>query len=151
MGLGDNLLGEGLLGEDDIARGVADGTLAPRAIRFNPLTRNFDIDENGRFTDEYPVDNAVSMALFMEQQKLGSAPETGQTLRKIPSPIGKKVGSDVRNRVQLALKHLTDRGDIRIVQIKHEAKNRHTLFVSVEYINLRLQPPNNTRTKTLTL
>lgn len=146
MGLGDSLLGETLLGEDEIARGVADGSLTPRALRFNAKTRDFDRDENGRYIDAHPVDADVALALFIEAQKLGSTPEVGQTLRRIRNPVGASVGTDVKNRVRIALKHLVDRGDIEVISVTHEAKNRHTLFVEVEYVNLRLQAPNN-RTK----
>lgn len=135
MALGDSLFGEGLMGEDDVARAVSAGIIPPRAPRFDPSTRDYPLDDNGLYQDIHPIDSQVILALTVEFGKISSASTTGQTLREIPSPQGRRVKSDVDLRVRSALSRLTKRGSIAILKIGHSSPNRHTLHVAVEYMN----------------
>lgn len=137
MPLGDFPLGDVPLGDDGTDNVPPDAVSQLRAMYFDPQSRDFPMGDDGRYVDLHPVDAAVELALFIEFGSIGSSAELGQTLREIPSPIGRSVASDVSDRVRRAVAHIVEKGLIRIVSIENDAPNRHTLFVRFTYVNLQ--------------
>lgn len=140
MGAGHFGAGIGRAGYDSTTYAAEVVRARIAAKRFDPKTRDYAFDADGYPAGVHPVDAAVQQIMHFEQGKLSSSPDVGNTLRKVRSPIGPRVGSDVQNRVRKALSHLTATGDITIVRIEHEAGGRHGLKVRLTYINERLLP-----------
>lgn len=109
----------------------------PRALRLNPRTRNFDLDATGLYPDQHPTDAEVVTAMLHEEGRIASAPTTGNSLRKIPSPYGPRVDADADTRTRFALRRLTTRGAISNVGVAHQAKPQGSR-VRLTYINEEL-------------
>lgn len=137
MPLGDVPFGSDPLGVAAEPYSPEDKPTTPRAPFFDGTTRDFTLDDDGRYVDIHPTDAAVQFALFVEYGKAVSALDTGHTLRSLPSPIAPAVILDITDRVRRALKSLLDRRLIRLVRVEHHAPNRHTLFVAVTYVNVQ--------------
>lgn len=138
MPVGGQLAGAGLAGAGDPIPAPAAPLRRPLAMRFDPMTRDFPLGDDGRPVELHPIDSRVQMALLVEAGKLGSSPSTGNTLRQIPYLDPARIGAEVRDRVRRALLRLTTAGDITIDQIEHETRGRGTLLVAVHYFNERL-------------
>lgn len=137
MSLGDFPLGQVPLGLDNAPIEVEDKPKLPRAMLFDPMRRDFPLDDKGRYQDHHPVDAAVELALVLEFKKVGATLGAGQTFREIRSPSGPTVPREVDDRVRRALKHLTERRLIHIEHIAFEVPNRHALFLAITYRNLQ--------------
>ncbi len=85
---------------------------APKALKFNPATRDFDITE-GVYAALHPVDQRVALALTIELGSLPSAPNVGHTLRKMRRSSGPTIEADARDRVRQALKTILDAKDMK--------------------------------------
>lgn len=140
MGAGHFGAGIGRAGYDSTTYAAEVVRARIAAKRFDPQTRDYAFDANGYPDGVHPVDAAVQQAMHFELGKLSSSPEAGNSLRKVESPIGPRVSSNVQNRVRSALAHLTATREITIVRIEHEAGGRHGLKVRLTYINNRLLP-----------
>ncbi len=112
---------------------------APKALKFNPATRDFDITE-GVYAALHPVDQRVALALTIELGSIPSAPNVGHTLRRMRRSSGATVEADAKDRVRQALKTLLDAEDIAIDRIEVDAETRGRVIVVVYYVNLRLGP-----------
>lgn len=140
MSAGDQVAGEGLAGEDGLLRLTSLSRIARRALWFDPTTRSFRSDDDGRLLDIHEVDASVQLALHFEKGRIASAIGVGNELRSIKfvqSRVTKRIASDMVNR---ALDQLKRRGDIAIDSIAVEFPNNSAVFVQVDYFNLRLDP-----------
>jgi hypothetical protein len=145
MSAGDELAGDDLAGEDDPDAEDGTGRPRPTAILFDGVTRDFPKDENGRHVAIHPVDAEMQMACMVGLQGLGSSPTTGNELRRIEYLDPERLGAEVRDAMTRATKALRERGDVTIVDIRHETFGIGGLFVEVDYVNNRL-PGNETQT-----
>ncbi|MEJ7728224.1 MAG: hypothetical protein WKG00_03330 [Polyangiaceae bacterium] len=84
----------------------------PRAARFDGLTRSFDPD-----TDTHPVTQEVALAFFVEAGKLQSAPDVGNTVRRMTHIEADKLQVEVDRRIRAAMKRPLDAGAIRILEL----------------------------------
>lgn len=125
-------------------------TRRPRALRFNPLTRDYDKDSEGRYVDVHPVDAWVVQQLLFAAGKIPAAPNVGQTYHEIRSAYGPDVQRDVENRTKLALKRCLDAGDISLVAIRFVPIGQYGIAIQVDYVNERLLP-RKTQTATVPL
>ncbi len=141
MSLGDFPLGDVPLGEDAIVNEPDKPLARMRALYLDPKLRDFRRHSDGRYQDIHWVDAAFELALLTEFGKMSAAPDTGQTLRQIESPIGPDVPREVDERARRAVQHLVDRGVARVISVRHHAPHRHALFVAVHYQNLLTNEP----------
>lgn len=95
------------------------------------------------------VDQAVALALGVEQGGVTSNPELGHTLRKIKRGAAASLDNDAKDAVRQALNDLIKRGDIAVVGFATDTSRRSQLIVKVSYINLRITPPRDTQIVTL--
>jgi hypothetical protein len=110
----------------------------PRAVNYDPSIRDFTTT-NGYYDAIHPVDQAVALALTIEQGSLKSAPTVGQTYRKIPRLSGASFVKQVEDRTNLALKRLLDAQQIRIVAVNVEQNTIGQTKIEVVYVNLLTQ------------
>lgn len=142
MGAGDYAAGDSPAGFDAVLPPSPRTTLAPvSAAFFDPSVRDFPLDANGRVVSVHPVDQAVALALSVDTGAIGSVPELGHDLRRIPRGTPTTLTSYARDAVARALKALVDRGDVTVVEVTASVPFRGGLFVSVSYRNNRLSPP----------
>lgn len=137
MPLGDVPVGADPLGVEPAPYEPEDKPTMPRMVFFDGTTRDFPLDDDGRYVDIHPVDHAVQFAMFLEFGRVASALEAGNTLRSVGSPIGAGVALEIDSRVRTALRSLVQRRLISVSRIEHQAPNRHTLFVALTYVNLQ--------------
>lgn len=138
-----------LFGEETEEAEILPTPTPPRALTFNPLTRDFDRDSDGRYVDQHPVDAAVATQLMTRRGAIASAPETGQALHTIDDPTARDTQKRVETIVKAALRRLLQAGDITILAIKYEPANASGLLVQVDYVNERLAP-RTTKTASVT-
>lgn len=138
MGLGDLPLGDGLLGEPLAIFPVPTAPTRPRALWFDPTTRDFKIDSNGRYLDLHPVDAGVTQSMMFALGSLPGAPQIGQSLAN--AEPGDALEKDVENRVRLAVAWLVNRGDVEIVAIRSEQGTSGAVLAELDYRNLRADP-----------
>lgn len=144
MSLGDLPLGEGLLGEPIATAPITPSPTRPRALQFDPQTRDHVMDANGRYVDIHPVDAGVVSSMMFAQGRIVSAPTVGQTLAQAEG--GNSLTKDVENRVRLAVAWLVNRGDIEIVAIRVDQTSGKAFEVELDYYNLRLPMPRKKQT-----
>ena len=139
MGAGDYAAGfADIAGEDPIAvLSAARDLLPPLALAFDGETRTFLRDENGLLLSVHPIDQKVALALFIEQKKITSAPNTGSTLREIKYLDPQKVVTDATNRINRALNAVLKPGDIEIISLEVTQPSRWSISTKLEYRNLR--------------
>lgn len=106
------------------------------AVVYQPRTRDFSGD-GGKWDAQHTVDQQVELALLIEQGALASAPEVGNTLRKMPRLNPATIQADVEDRVKLALSRLlADPPQIEILAVATDALTKGQLKVAVTYRNL---------------
>jgi len=110
----------------------------PRAVNYDPTIRDFTTT-NGYYDAIHPIDQAVALALTIEQGSLKSAPTVGQTYRKIPRLSGASFVRQVEDRTSLALKRLLDGQKIRVLAIEVQQGNFGQTKIAVTYVNLLTQ------------
>jgi len=138
MGAGDFGAGEGLAGEDVLPDIVPRTVTAPIALRFDGKTRDFLLDDGGRYLSVHPVDQRVALALLILKEKLASAPEVGSGLWKIAYAGGPTLIAEVNDHVRQTLQAMIKAGDIELLAVAVEIPARGTFLVQVDYLNKRL-------------
>jgi len=138
MGAGDFPAGVGPAGFDPVADPSAPGSRQPAAILFDLATKRYLFNPDGTAQEIHPVDQAVAFAFGFEQGSCPSTPNVGNRIRAeirrlLPSSANKAI-----DLAKLALKRLTDAGDIQIVAIEPSSPVRGRFIVHVDYVNLRL-------------
>lgn len=124
---------------------------APRALTFDPTTRDFTRDANGRYVDQHPVDAAVVTALLLQLGKLPAAPNVGAAFRSIGNALARDAQRKTERVVRKALARLIARGDITLVTVVREVRASGAHLIVVTYVNERLQGrPQRTATATFT-
>lgn len=107
----------------------------PRATNYDPVIRDFTTT-SGFYDAVHPIDQAVVLALMIEQGSLKSAPTVGQRYRKAKRASGAAFTSEIEDLTRQALKRLTDTQKIKILSIEVDAKTRGQTRVQVSYMNL---------------
>lgn len=142
MGAGDFAAGLGPFGHDPVGDPSTRTLVAPVAAAFfDPSTRDYPLDANGRVVAIHPVDQAVALALTIELGAVGSVSDLGHELRRIPRGTQPQIASYAADAVKRALKAITDRGDATLLNVTTVSPFRGAQQVTVEYRNNRLSPP----------
>jgi hypothetical protein len=108
----------------------------PRALLFDGLTKDYALDDEGRYLAVHPVDATVFQILRTVVGSIASAPSTGQTVGAIPFIDKKKIFAQVDDAVRVALKALVDRGSVQILAIIVEPRRFGAVAFEVRYLNL---------------
>jgi len=132
--------GAGFPGDGDLTLVPFAPPIQPRALWFDPVSRDFLMDSNGRYLDLHPVDAAVLSQLLFEFGKIPAVPTMGQSYRQVESAFADDVLADVQARTRVALKDIVSRGDITIDNVAIDTRPTGALFVQVDYFNERLLP-----------
>lgn len=103
-------------------------------------TRSFPRDETGKVKLVHWVDQAVSLALGVANGAVLSYTELGNRLRTIKRAGGPRVAAEASDAIRVALKKLTERGDIGVSEVKILLPARGQIVALVTYINLRTHP-----------
>lgn len=136
---------EGSAGFDPVADpSPSNVSTAPVALLFDPSTRDFRLNGDGRFASVDPIDQAVVFALFLKQGSIGSAPNAGSQIRSLQRQGGPGFVGKVQDIVRNALKQFTDAGQIRIVDVRISTPVRGRTYITVSYVNLTLAASNQT-------
>jgi hypothetical protein len=144
MGLGDYPLGFGPLGHDPIAD-PSESTLRepPKALFYDPATRDFRLRSDGAFEAVHPVDQEVAIRMTFLAGSFGGDAELGSKVWTIEY-LGQDLEAKVRDYVRTALAPMLERGDIEISAIPVERHSLGGMAYAVEYFNLRLDPQQTT-------
>jgi hypothetical protein len=140
MGAGDSFCGEFDCGFDAPLPTYGEPAEYAAAYRFNPQTRDFDRDDDGRLVPLHWVDAAMQNALHFQAGKIGSAPTQGNRLLEIKHFLGPRGAAEVNDAVRQAVAWLVNGKHVEIVRVAYETPDRHASAVLVEYLNLRLDP-----------
>jgi len=110
-------------------------SIPPRALRYNPQTRDFTTTE-GLFDAVHPVDQAVVLALTIEQGSIKSVPTLGIPLSTIRRAGGPTLDTLVRDCVNAALKDLLDAKKVEVIRLDTDTVIRGQIKIAVTYRNL---------------
>ncbi len=142
MGAGDDFCGSLECGFDADVPTYGEPAEYAAAYRFNPRTRDFDKDDDGRLVPLHWVDAAMQNACHFEADKIAAVPEHGNRLRAIKHFLGRRGLAEATDAVRAATAWLVNGGHVEIVRIAKETPDRHASAVLVEYLNLRIDPKN---------
>lgn len=119
--------------------------VTPRAVKFNPTTKQFVMNADGQLADVHPVDAAVARILCIEQGSVPSQPSLGTRLRALTNRVDpRQVPNIALNEVKRALQPYIDRGDVLLVSVTADVSTPgRTIFV-VQYVNMRDPATNPT-------
>jgi phage gp46-like protein len=123
---------------------------APRAVNYDPQIKSFT-STNGYYDSIHPVDQAVDLALTIPLGSIKSSPTTGNTLHLVGRNSGVRLAKDAEDRARLALKRLTDAGEINILFVDTDTTVRGQLKVAVTYQNLVTMAKPRTKTTNVSL
>ncbi|NUP08461.1 MAG: hypothetical protein HOW73_20620 [Polyangiaceae bacterium] len=140
MGVGDTFCGELDCGFDADVLTVGVPAKYAQAYRFNPHTRDFDKDADGRLASLHWVDAAMQNALHFHATKIRPVPSQGNKLPDIKFFLGARGLAQTTDAVRLATAWLVNGRHVRIHRVAYEPHGRHASMVLVEYFNLRLDP-----------
>lgn len=142
MGAGSTLAGGALAGLDpEDPAGTEVQVLPQGALLYDLTSRGVPRDPTtGLLATIHWVDQAVAVALGVKQGSLTSSTSLGNTLRAIKRAGGPQLVNQVEDAVRVALFDLLDRGDVDLVSIQVTTPTRGQIFVTVTYVNLRLNP-----------
>lgn len=108
------------------------------AALFDPATRDFPLDAFGRVQPVHPVEQAVNLALTLDEGSLGSAPTQGHRLRELSRGSAAAVATQANDFVRRALRVLLARGDVTLLSTRVRSPRRGVTIVEVSYRNNRL-------------
>ncbi len=140
MGAGDQLAGDEDAG-DDIVHVVPAARVVPAflALTYDPVTKDYPVDESGFYIPLHPVDARVTLHMTVAAKSIKGSPDLGNQLRAIKY-ITPGLVTEVRYEVRRVLKSEVDAKNIRIETIDVEVPNPGAIAVLLRYVNLRLEP-----------
>ena len=105
----------------------------PAAVRFDPLSRDFLLDADGRYQALEPVDQQVVLSFSVPRGKLKHAPEVGHDFLTLPRVTGAKLDAAIERAAREAtpFAELLARGDVvfRGVTTKHPKSTESRIVV----------------------
>lgn len=141
MGLGNTPLGLlCVLGADPV-QVVAAGpsSTPPTALQFDPSTRQFVQNADGTMASIHPVDQRVALAIFIEEDSIGSQTTLGNKLRKLLERIDpNKVVPVATAEIKRVLQTMIDAGDVILVGVTVDQSVTQRVGLAVTYVNTRL-------------
>ncbi|MGN6107662.1 MAG: hypothetical protein ACTHU0_21310 [Kofleriaceae bacterium] len=109
----------------------------PVALYFNPTTRDFRIDDEGRYLSMHPVDQAVALAVFHALGAIPAAADVGSIVRRIQYAGGPRLVAEVTDSIRQAVVDLAKAGDVREERIEVKTGGFGGVSVLYVYTNLR--------------
>lgn len=104
----------------------------PEAVRFDPLTRDFLLDDEGRYEELEPVDQQTVISFSVPRGHLKHAPHVGHDFLTLPRLTGARLDAEIERRAQQAtpFADLLKSGAVvfRGVEVRH-AKNTESRIV----------------------
>lgn len=123
---------------------------APRAVNYDPQIKSFT-STNGYYDSIHPVDQAVDLALTIPLGSIKSSPTTGNTFHLIGRQSGVRLAKDAEDRARMALKRITDAGQIQILAIDVDTSVISQVKIQVTYQNLVTKAKPRTSTNNASL
>lgn len=134
--------------------GLADPTAAttpttPWALKLDPLSRDFVMDEDGRYVSVHPVDHQAMMRLAPALGTIRSAAGQGGPWKNLEIADEATMTRRLTEEVRAAWRPLIDNGDLRLVRAssKPSAKTSGRARVEIVWMNLRDPQDPNRRTE----
>lgn len=135
MGMGTDPAGANIAGFDQQTPSRERIATVPAALAFDGATKNFKLDDRGRYVAAHPVDAKVFMILRTLQKSIRSASGTGQTVSDIRYIDKKTIQASVENRVRTALGPVAQANEISIDSIEVETMQFGGVAFAVNYVN----------------
>lgn len=145
MGAGTDPAGANIAGLDLQTPSRERIATVPAALAFDGATRNFKLDDRGRYVEAHPVDAKVFLILRTELSSIRSAAGTGQGVRSIRYIDKKTIKASVTNRVNTALSKVVAAREIRIDSVDVDTSVRAGIVFAVNYVNLVTGRPGTFR------
>lgn len=136
MGFGTDPLGAGPAGMDLPASTEQRAAARPTALAFDGLTRNFILDENGRYKAAHPIDAKYFQRLRTAAGSIRSAPNTGQGVGSLQYIDPRTIDSFVRDQVNLVSEDMIAAREITVHNIEVDRSVPGRVQFLVDYTNL---------------
>jgi hypothetical protein len=143
MGAGDFPAGSGPAGSDPVVSTGPALTNSFPVPKFDAGLKDFPLDEDGHYISVHPVDQAVNLALGVQDGKVASVSGLGNALKAIVYAGGPRLQNEVTTAVRNALRKLLNAGDIELGPITVEPVAFGGFLVAVEWRNLRVLNAQN--------
>jgi hypothetical protein len=145
MGIGSSPAGLGLSGADPVIPGSDPRKTIVAAMRYEGLTKDWELDANENFAAVTPNEQAIVLAIAVKQGELRSSPTTGNTLHEILYLGSPNLGTDITNRVLSAnpIARLIAAGSVSIDRIDYQVSTNPgagRLKVAVYFRDLDVDP-----------
>ena len=146
--------GAGIGGSGVTGAGLSSSSAAPSprsvrppwALKLDPITRDFVLDENGRYVEAHPVDHEAMMRLLPVRGGIGSAPQQGGPWKTLRIDEPDIMTRRMREYLDEVWRPLITRGDLRVDRVVHRPSNSNgRAHLVIEWTNLR-DPSDPTRT-----
>lgn len=113
--------------------------VTPRALKFDPRTKQFVRNADGQMADVHPIDQAVAFLLWVEQNSVPSRPSLGARVRARTARADPRlIPGIVTDEVTTTLRPLANRGDITLLSVVVDtATNPGLVAYAATYVNLR--------------
>lgn len=144
MGM-DDPCGEGPCGLDVLNLSVIDRPNAPAALAFDGMTKDYILDDDGRYVGAHPVDAKVFLLCRTALRSIKSAPELGQTASLIQYIRPQTIVAEVTDAFRVVLQPVVDAGEIEFRGVEVDTSVRGRIFARPEYFNRvtgRIRPEN---------
>ncbi len=139
MPLGSYPAGIGPAGYDPVVPPYAPRNVRPPvSLRFDGTTRDFPIDAHGFYGEVDPVDQAVALALMINEGVIAAVPDLGNRLRRITRVSPAVAKTTAEDYVRLALSSLIAAKSVSIEKLEVQTR-RGVILVAVTYRNLTLR------------
>lgn len=136
MGMGGYPLGSTLCGMDgQVSTGYVRAT-PPAALAFDGITKDFVLDESGRYVAVHPTDAKMFMVCRTLAGSIKSAPNTGHGLGALKFLDRRTIQREVDDQIRLATKSMTELGEVRLLGNVVETNRFGRLSIVVNYVNL---------------
>lgn len=145
MGMGEDPCGSGACGLDVQNFSALPRPNAPAALAFDGRVRDYRLDANGRYVGAHPVDAKVFLLCRTALGSIRSAPELGQTVKRIGSIDKQKIRAQVEDAFRVVLAPVVAAGEIRLDSIDFELEAHGRVMARPNYVNLitaRPRPKN---------
>lgn len=117
MAFGDDPLGSVPMGYVPPATEIPAVRSRQKALFFDATTRDFPIEDDGRYVATDPATAACQAALYFLRRRIPSAPTNGNTLDEV-NPYDPRALAQADNAVRTALAHVAACGWISDIRVR---------------------------------
>lgn len=119
--IGAGLVGAGLSTPSTV--GSPRNVKPPWALKLDPRTRDFLLDDDGRYVEAHPVDHAAYLALWPAAGTIAAAPTLGGPWKLLEIADADTMTRRLREYVEAAWRDLIARGDLKLVSVSARPTN----------------------------